>query len=83
ARFVKEFSAAGELLTTYEYDADGNFVSSLELMGSYNINSSELDARLSVDQKITANRSQLSSLGINVDGNVVTGSQALDGQLVN
>jgi hypothetical protein len=80
---VKEFSAAGELLTTYEYDADGNFVSSLELMGSYNINSSELDARLSVDQKITANRSQLSSLGINVDGNVVTGSQALDGQLVN
>ncbi|MFA6079607.1 MAG: hypothetical protein WC779_07690, partial [Candidatus Omnitrophota bacterium] len=50
ARFVKEFSVAGELLTTYEYDADGNFVSSLELMGSYNINSSELDARLSVDQ---------------------------------
>ncbi len=83
ARYIKEFSSTGELLVTYEYDSAGNFVSKLEKTGSYTITlSSELDARLSVDEQISTNSSQVSSLGIKVDGNVVTGSQLLDNELV-
>ncbi len=83
ARYIKEFSSTGELLVTYEYDSEGNFVSKIEKTGSYSITiSSELDARLSVDEQLSANSSEVSSLGIKVDGNVVTGSELLDNELI-